>query len=251
MIRVTLSHLALPVIATAVLLAAAGPALAQRGGGHAGGGFRAGGYHGGYGYHSYYGYRGYHPYYRGYQVYPSYGSWYSYYDSDYSDDSSSSYYTPSTSGTVNNSSPPSAQVASASTANALSANVSTNQGTGTGSSSVRVSAASSATAGGAARITVLLPDEAELWFDSTMRPAIGQVREFTTPPLAAGQTYTYSLRARWLDGNTFRDQTQTVTFARGDNVTVNFRNPPWSRTRTDPFAPWYKYDTAGPSESPR
>jgi hypothetical protein len=70
MIRKTLLLLILPVVATAALLGSAGPALAQRGGFHAGGGV----YHGGV---SRGGFGGYRPYYRGYGTYPYYRDWYS------------------------------------------------------------------------------------------------------------------------------------------------------------------------------
>jgi len=219
MIRNTLSRLVLPVVATAALLIAAGPALAQHGGYH-GGGFHAGGvhpggvYHGGFGgYHN-----GYHPYYNGYRVYPHYGyGYYPYYNggwsypyynygyypdtSNYADTSTSGYYSPSTTDSANDSTTP------------------VTQATVTGDNSAAVSSAR------AARIAVRLPDAAELWFDSARATSTGSVRVFTTPPLAPGQKYTYEVRAHWLDNDTTMDQKQSIVFAPGDNVEVTFPTP--------------------------
>jgi uncharacterized protein (TIGR03000 family) len=260
MIRKTLTHLTLPAIASAALLFAASPAFAQHGGGHGGGGFHAGGggfhaggYHGGFGgYHGAYygggyragyggynyGYRGYRPYYRGYNTYPYYGSWYYpyyyggwsypyYYGSGYSPFfDSSGYVAPSGSDPVTDPNTPPTQTTDPSNVNSLAPVAAVAPANGSvNSSSEAASPASSAPANGGARITVRLPDQAELWFDGKMTTTMGQVREFTTPPLASGQNYTYTVRARWLDDDTFRDQTRTIVFAPGDKVEVSFQNP--------------------------
>jgi uncharacterized protein (TIGR03000 family) len=222
MIRKTLSHLVLPVLATAALLVSVGPAPAQRGG-HGGGfhagGFHGGGYHGGYGgyhygYHPGYGYHGYHPYYNGYHVYPHYGygyypyyfgGWsYPYYGSgSYPYSSSSGYYAPDSSDAPSD-------------PDSLST-----QAPDTGGNSA-ASPPSGASAGSVVRITVRLPDQAQLWFDGTKTTATGPVREFTTPPLAPGRKYRYEVRARWVDNATTMDQKQTIVFAPGGNAEVSF-----------------------------
>jgi uncharacterized protein (TIGR03000 family) len=53
----------------------------------------------------------------------------------------------------------------------------------------------------------------------------GPVRVMDTPPLAAGQRYTYTVRARWTEGGRPVDQTQTVGFAPGDRIDVTFPTP--------------------------
>jgi uncharacterized protein (TIGR03000 family) len=263
MIRKILTYLAVPVIATAVLLVTTSPALAQRGG-HGGGGFHAGGYHGGYGgyhggyggYRGYYGgyggYRGYYGGYRGYNVRPYYyGNWYyPYYGSGYYPyyGYGSSYYpyygiigdaAPSSSDTTSTSATLPAQTAAADTATTfISTKTRAQNGSASASllkpntsvsrPSVEVSRRTTGSAD-TAIIIVVLSDQAELYFDNQMTTAMGTVRAFTTPTLTAGQKYTYSLRARWLDEEVFRDQTQSITFTAGDRVVVRFRNPPGVR----------------------
>ena len=197
MINITFTRLALPALAALALLIPADPAFARGGGGgHGGGGFHGGGggFRGGYGGGGYRGgYGGYRSYDRGYgnygYGYPYYwgGGYYPYYSDygvgDYSAPSTS-YYTPPSTDSGYQSTPL----------------LTSNGGGGT-----------SVAADNVAHITVRLPDQAELRFDNKMLMETGAVRQFTTPPLTAGQRYTYTIRARWLSGDSFMDQEQKIT----------------------------------------
>ena len=159
--------------------------------------------------------------------YPYYGSWYyPYYGSDYSPYFDSSYIAPSISDTTTEASNAPAQPTAAINATTPVTDASTGKPS-------QISDAVS----NIARITVRLPDMAELWFDGTMSTATGPVREFTTPSLTPGQKYTYEVRARWLEDDTFRDQTQTISFAPGDKIEVNFPKSPGHQQAEAPGQP--------------
>ncbi|HJZ59270.1 MAG TPA: TIGR03000 domain-containing protein [Gemmataceae bacterium] len=238
MIRTTRSRLVLSVIALAALMVGAEPAAAQHGGVR-GGGFTGGGYHGGvyrggfgghhYGYHPYYGYRGYirpyypsygyrfRPYY-GYGSYPYYfdnGQYPYYYGSGYypSYDDGSRYYPPDSSNNSDATNDPPA-----------TSPVSTDLGTA--NPLVQTGTDNSA------RITVRLPDNANLWFDGTQMTTTGSVRQFVSPPLTSGQRYTYEVRARWTDSDRIVEQKQTVVVTAGAKVEVNFPAPSGSGEKT-------------------
>lgn len=75
-------------------------------------------------------------------------------------------------------------------------------------------------------VTVIVPTaDAEVFFDGAPTTETGTTRTFNTPPLDGGQTYTYTIRARWNQGGQLVDQSRTVSFAAGSHVTVNFNNP--------------------------
>lgn len=48
-----------------------------------------------------------------------------------------------------------------------------------------------------AHLTVVVPDGTELWFNGTKTGVTGTRREFDTPPLTPGETYRYTIKARW------------------------------------------------------
>lgn len=181
-----------------LLLATAGPATAQPYG------YR-------YGYH--YGYRPYYHYRYWYGVSPYYPAWASpYYPAIWG----SPYYTPVTS-----------PYGAAYDLPALAALASALGGASAApapSSSVPP-APTPATTAETARITVRLPAAAELWVNGALMAQTGSVRVFDTPPLTAGQRYTYTVRARWTESGRPVEQTQTVGFAPGDHIDVTFPAP--------------------------
>jgi uncharacterized protein (TIGR03000 family) len=52
-----------------------------------------------------------------------------------------------------------------------------------------------------ARIVVRIPADAALWVDGDPTQQTGSQREFVTPPLAPGDTFTYTLKGRWMQGD--------------------------------------------------
>jgi uncharacterized protein (TIGR03000 family) len=221
MICNTLSRLSLPVFTTAILLMAASPVMAQRGGG---GGFHAGGYRVGSGSYGGYNY-GYRPYYRAYRVYPSYGYWAYPYDvtgnSPYND--SSSYYTPSSSDGTNDQGVSMPTLPDTIPANIISTSVPTNP-TSSRANSSGVAVTSGTMTAGTARISVRVPELSEVWIDGKMLMVTCSLREFSTPAVGTGQKYTVNVRVRWLEGYTLKDQTRTITVVPGEKIEVSFSN---------------------------
>jgi uncharacterized protein (TIGR03000 family) len=85
--------------------------------------------------------------------------------------------------------------------------------------------------GNTARLTVRLPADAQLWVDDYQTRKTGTVRVLTTPALQPGQTYHYTLKARWDDNGRPVTQERTVDFQAGGDATVDFTQP------TPPAAP--------------
>jgi uncharacterized protein (TIGR03000 family) len=78
----------------------------------------------------------------------------------------------------------------------------------------------------AAMIAVRVPENAELWFDGAKTAQTGQVRQFQTPALEPGQDYTYEVRARWTDNGRTVDRRRKVNIHAGDRLGINFMAPP-------------------------
>jgi uncharacterized protein (TIGR03000 family) len=220
------------VIATVALMASAGPAMAQRGYRGGFGGYRYGyrPFYNGYRAYPYSGYFGGYPYNYGNWAYPNYGVGY-YPGNDYS-----SYYTPSTSDPVSGPGTSMAKVPDTMTDSTIRTSAPTNSATGTGASSSGVSVVSGTLSDGMAQISVRVTEVSEVWIDGKLLYATGSVRKFTTPPLA-GQKWSYTIRARWLEHGALRDQTKTITVGAGDKIEVSFVNPSDSGEKKDPFGP--------------
>ena len=69
---------------------------------------------------------------------------------------------------------------------------------------------------------IMVPADAEVWFDGAKTTQTGPDREFVSPPLRAGQSYSYDVRARWKEGGREFDRTRRVTFYAGDELTLDF-----------------------------
>jgi uncharacterized protein (TIGR03000 family) len=231
MLKTISSFAKIAVLSTAVLLMMTGPSEAQRhGGGGRGGhggvyhGGRSGVYHGGAyhgvayhggAYHSGYyhgGWGGYHnhgirigvyPYWGGYYPYSTayYGGYYPYSSGYYG-----GYYTPysayytapySVAPQVYQPYYPPDTVNPASTTSSTTATV-----------------------------QLILPSPtAEVWFGDYKSNQVGTTRQFATPPLAPGQTYTYEVRATWMVDGQPVTQTRTVRVEAGKTTTVDFSQP--------------------------
>jgi len=182
-------------------------------GGHGYGGYGYGGYgHGyaGYGYHGYGGY-GYFPYYGygyglGYRYYPNFG--YGYYGySPYVYGSyypgvvvgSSAFYPPVTGGTT---------VAPAAYTNVGT----TNAGTGI-------------VAQPAAMVEVHVPANAQVWIEGDLTRQQGAVRVFKSPPLQIGKSFSYDVKARWMENGKPVEREKQVHVEAGELSVVNFTTP--------------------------
>ncbi len=76
----------------------------------------------------------------------------------------------------------------------------------------------------AAKVTVLLPEDARLFVDDVPYPAMQEKVTFETPKLEPERNYYYTLRAEVVqDGKVYRD-TRRVDLAAGKEVKVEFTN---------------------------
>jgi uncharacterized protein (TIGR03000 family) len=72
---------------------------------------------------------------------------------------------------------------------------------------------------------VRLPDpKAEVWFQDHKTQQSGKVRQFESESLNPNQTYTFEVRARWMENGQQKDQTRHVQARAGQSVTVDFTN---------------------------
>jgi uncharacterized protein (TIGR03000 family) len=77
----------------------------------------------------------------------------------------------------------------------------------------------------AASVTVIVPADADLFFDGTPTTETGTQRVFTTPPLAPGKDFHYEVEAQWSANGQPFDQKRKVTVRAGASVTVDFTAP--------------------------
>jgi uncharacterized protein (TIGR03000 family) len=65
-----------------------------------------------------------------------------------------------------------------------------------------------------------VPADAKVWIDGTLTNSTGESRSYLSPPLNAGQNYSYQIRVQSGAG----DQTRTVPVRSGDRINLDFRN---------------------------
>jgi uncharacterized protein (TIGR03000 family) len=98
---------------------------------------------------------------------------------------------------------------------------------GTAASAASASVSSYAQGGNAAarrsaRVRLVVPAEAEVWFADHKTSQTGSVREYASPLLAAGREYTYTVRVRWTEDGTARVRTRTIRVRPGNTTRVDF-----------------------------
>jgi uncharacterized protein (TIGR03000 family) len=76
-----------------------------------------------------------------------------------------------------------------------------------------------------ARIKVMVPQDAKVWFNGHLTKETGTVRDFDSPALAPGKDFTYDVKAQWRDQNGKEvTRTRQVNVRANSNVTVDFNN---------------------------
>ena len=220
---------------------------AQHGGGHGGGGhgggggehFGGGGAHfagrGGYfsgahygayraGMHldgaryggSHYGYARYRPYYYGgygyYPYYGLYGGYSPYYDESYPYLSSSPMYDSAYSNSYGDAVPDFGSGANS-------------PAPAGGYQTLYPSSTATVQPDTVAHLTIKAPADAQVWLDGTPTRARGAVRQFDSPPLAAGK-YGYDVQARWIQNDHEVTETRHVEVTPGSRVEMDFPAQP-------------------------
>jgi len=89
-------------------------------------------------------------------------------------------------------------------------------------------------AGNTVHILVIVPIDAEVWFDQEKTSQNGLVREFESPPVSPGRFYSYDIRARWSVGGRNVESVRHITVKAGDRTTVDFSRPPASERLSMP-----------------
>jgi uncharacterized protein (TIGR03000 family) len=79
----------------------------------------------------------------------------------------------------------------------------------------------------AAHLQLTVPDGAEVWFAGARIAREGRVREFVSPPLAPGQSYTYQIVVRYTDaaGKPVEDK-RDIQVRANDWFSIDFTRPP-------------------------
>ncbi|MGH7168962.1 MAG: TIGR03000 domain-containing protein [Gemmataceae bacterium] len=73
-----------------------------------------------------------------------------------------------------------------------------------------------------ARVTVVVPERAELWFNDAKTNQTGKRREFATAPLTPGKDFRYRIKARWIENGKPVQITHTIKVRANSAQTVDF-----------------------------
>jgi uncharacterized protein (TIGR03000 family) len=76
-----------------------------------------------------------------------------------------------------------------------------------------------------ARVHVIVPPDALVWFEGELDAQTGTDREFVSPPLEPGKVFTYEIRARWTENDRTVEQTRRVSVRANGATTADFNFP--------------------------
>jgi uncharacterized protein (TIGR03000 family) len=76
--------------------------------------------------------------------------------------------------------------------------------------------------GSDAHISLTVPADAQVWFDGNPTRQTGTRRNYVSPPLTPGPTYTYTLRVRWIQDGAPVEENRRVHVHAGDWVRLAF-----------------------------
>jgi uncharacterized protein (TIGR03000 family) len=79
--------------------------------------------------------------------------------------------------------------------------------------------------GNAARVTVRVPPDAQIWVENQATKLTGGVRNFVSPRLTPGREYIYDIRAVWQQDGHAVEQARQVAVHAGAKITVDFTQP--------------------------
>jgi uncharacterized protein (TIGR03000 family) len=91
---------------------------------------------------------------------------------------------------------------------------------------VPVTTEAPATVDAPARIHLTVPADAAIWFNGHATTPTGRERDFTTPNLTPGKSYSYDMLVRWkaVSGE-MKEQKRTVPVHAGEQIRVDFTRP--------------------------
>ncbi|HTU17359.1 MAG TPA: TIGR03000 domain-containing protein [Gemmataceae bacterium] len=76
-----------------------------------------------------------------------------------------------------------------------------------------------------AHLLVIVPKNAELWFNGAKTKQTGPQREFVSPTLKPGKHYSYEVKAHWTEDGKTMEQTRTAHVQANDWQTIDFTKP--------------------------
>jgi uncharacterized protein (TIGR03000 family) len=76
-------------------------------------------------------------------------------------------------------------------------------------------------------LQLIVPEQAEVWFAGVKIAREGRVREFVSPALSPGRSYTYEVAVRYTDaaGKPVEDK-RDITIRANDWFSIDFTRPP-------------------------
>lgn len=78
---------------------------------------------------------------------------------------------------------------------------------------------------GTAFVEVQVPPQAALWFNGVRMHQAGATRRFVTPPIPAGESYTYTVEARWREGGRELALSEQLTLRPGERASLVLPTP--------------------------
>jgi uncharacterized protein (TIGR03000 family) len=79
-------------------------------------------------------------------------------------------------------------------------------------------------------------EDAEVWFENQKTEQTGTQRDFDSPSLTPGQTYTYEVRLRWMENGRPNVQTRKLAVRPGEWLLIDLTKPPPPERITMPRA---------------
>jgi uncharacterized protein (TIGR03000 family) len=76
-----------------------------------------------------------------------------------------------------------------------------------------------------AHLTVIVPKDAELWFEGVKTSQQGTERHFVTPSLTPGERYSYEVKARWMQDGKPVEEVRTVHVRANGRQQIDLTRP--------------------------
>ena len=78
---------------------------------------------------------------------------------------------------------------------------------------------------GTVHLMVVVPENAQLWFNGTLTSKVGAQREFVSPVLAPGKDFTYEIKARWMENGRPVEQARSIHVQADAWKVIDFTKP--------------------------
>jgi uncharacterized protein (TIGR03000 family) len=74
-------------------------------------------------------------------------------------------------------------------------------------------------------LKVIVPADADLWFNGIPTQQKGTERPFVSPPLTPGRDYTYDIQARWMSNGRPVEERRTVHVRANERSEIDLTRP--------------------------